>query len=238
MRATERSAEVDDLGTAGTLSRRIPTRLWPPLLSKIKRCQRASWKTRFAEAPSDLQAALRRAKIGDLRFHDLRHTWASWHRREGTTCDELKDLGGGRRDRWWIAVASLRPRISRWQQRGSKGSVTITWWICHVSCHAGQTKRASGLQRIHPPVPVVGRFNDHTDQLLSVRSQQRENRRRIVRQSPSHQHPVCFVAYHHHAVVRMQINSAIFHLRPPFGLQQVRKLTLTPPPQGGGRPAR
>jgi integrase len=24
----------------------------------------------------------------------LRHTWASWHRQAGTSCDELKDLGG------------------------------------------------------------------------------------------------------------------------------------------------
>lgn len=38
--------------------------------------------------------ALRRAGIKDLRFHDLRHTWASWHRQVGTSCDELKDLGG------------------------------------------------------------------------------------------------------------------------------------------------
>lgn len=34
------------------------------------------------------------AVLGDLRFHDLRHTWASWHRQMGTSCDELQELGG------------------------------------------------------------------------------------------------------------------------------------------------
>jgi len=38
--------------------------------------------------------AVKRSGLADFRFHDLRHTWASWHRQAGTSCDELKDLGG------------------------------------------------------------------------------------------------------------------------------------------------
>jgi integrase len=40
------------------------------------------------------ERSLRRARIEAFRFHDLRHTWASWHVMRGTTLQELMELGG------------------------------------------------------------------------------------------------------------------------------------------------
>jgi len=49
------------------------------------------------------KSALARAGIENFRWHDLRHTWASWHVQNGTSLQELQELGG-----WSSYVMVLR----------------------------------------------------------------------------------------------------------------------------------
>jgi integrase len=69
--------------------------------------------------------ALKRAGLENFRFHDLRHTWASWHRQAGTSCDELKVLGGWKSRTMVVryakfATENLLSAASR-IERGGKG---------------------------------------------------------------------------------------------------------------------
>jgi len=51
--------------------------------NRIIQCNTKAWRN-----------ALKRAGISNFRWHDLRHTWASWHVQNGTTLHELQELGG------------------------------------------------------------------------------------------------------------------------------------------------
>ena len=53
--------------------------------------------------------ALTRAGIDNFRWHDLRHTWASWHRMQGTPTHELQQLGGWKTGAMVERYAHLAP---------------------------------------------------------------------------------------------------------------------------------
>ena len=88
--------------------------------------------------------AIDKAGITDFRFHDLRHTWASWHRQAGTSCDELKDLGGWKSrvmvDRYAkFATEHLTAAAARIERGRDRNVINLARF-----CHVQKRQRASG----------------------------------------------------------------------------------------------
>ena len=63
----------------------------------------------IAQINTGWKAAIRRAGIRPLRWHDLRHTWASWHVMAGTPLEVLQKLGGWADIRMVLRYAHLAP---------------------------------------------------------------------------------------------------------------------------------
>jgi integrase len=57
--------------------------------------------------------ALKRAGVTDCRWHDLRHTWASWLIQNGTPLFDLQEMGGWKSAAMVRRYAHLAPTVGR-----------------------------------------------------------------------------------------------------------------------------
>lgn len=79
-------------------------------------------------------AALKIAGIEDFRFHDLRHTWASWHVQSGTPLFVLKELGG------WETIEMVKKYAHLDAGHLSQYANVVTFW----SQQEAEKQRATG----------------------------------------------------------------------------------------------
>jgi integrase len=77
--------------------------------------------------------AVRKAKLKGFRWHDLRHTWASWHVMSGTRLEELQRLGG------W-ATASM---VTRYAHLSSEHLAEAAARVKPISLRYNAPKRRS-----------------------------------------------------------------------------------------------
>lgn len=87
-----------------------PTRVFTYKGKPISTANTNSWRS-----------ALKRANIANFRWHDLRHTWASWLTQQGTPMNVLQELGG------WESIEMVRryahmskPQLSQHSELVSK----------------------------------------------------------------------------------------------------------------------
>jgi integrase len=80
-----------------------------------------------------------RAEITDFRFHDVRHTWASWHVQNGTPLEKLKELGGWATYEMVLRYAHLAP------DHLAEHAEAVKVWAHTAPVLPGADKKIAGL---------------------------------------------------------------------------------------------
>ena len=92
-------AWLDHGTTKNGSARGIPLNRDALIALEMCKSRNSKWVFTYSNQPmvgigSAFKKALKRANISNFRFHDLRHTWASWHVMSGTPLYDLMTLGG------------------------------------------------------------------------------------------------------------------------------------------------
>jgi integrase len=72
------------------------------------------------------ERACKAAGVEDFHFHDLRHTWASWHVQSGTPLMVLKELGG------WETIEMVQKYAHLAPTHLASHAETVTFWSQHA----------------------------------------------------------------------------------------------------------
>lgn len=84
------------------------------------------------------KAACLESCILDFRFHDLRHTWASWHVQAGTPLLVLKELGG------WETIEMVQRYAHLGRSHLAEHANRVTFTAQGIEDEAGKTKETPG----------------------------------------------------------------------------------------------
>jgi integrase len=128
---TRKVAWLDHGTTKSGDGRGIPLNADAVAALETTRGQHPRWCFTFAgkriqQSSTAWGLAKQRAGIEDFRFHDLRHTWASWHVQSGTSLPELMELGGWKSYEMVLRYAHLAPeKLSSVAGRIERQSLTF-----------------------------------------------------------------------------------------------------------------
>lgn len=116
----------------------FPVPRWEPAASPAEKPRQVSDAPTGKISSAAWRKACVRAGVPWLRFHDLRHTWASWHVQSGTPLAVLQELGG------WASLAMVqryahlgRSHVAQWA-----GNLAAGGQIAAVAAAVANERRA------------------------------------------------------------------------------------------------